>query len=229
MSEEVRDMFAEIAGTYDSTNTVLSMGIHHLWRKKVVKQSLVQPGDAVLDCATGTGDLALEFKEAVGPEGRVVGTDFCKEMLDFAPDKAAAAGVEIEWEVQDAMNLTYDDDVFDVASISFGIRNVDVPSQALESMARVVKPGGRVVILEFGQPRGVMKPLFNVYSKVVIPTVGGMMSGNKQAYEYLNRTSAAFPCGEDFVKMMTDTGKFSDAKYTSLSGGIAYLYVGTVA
>lgn len=230
MSEEVRDMFAEIAPSYDSTNTVLSFGIHHLWRKKTVKESRAKTGDAVLDCATGTGDLAIEFREKVGADGRVVGTDFCKEMLEFAPPKAAAEGfTDILWEVQDAMDLSYADDTFDIASIAFGIRNVDDPVKALESMSRVVKPGGRVVILEFGQPRGLMKPLFSFYSNTIIPIIGGMMSGKKDAYEYLNETSAAFPCREDFVALMESTGRFSDARYFSLTGGIAYLYVGTVA
>ena len=229
MSEQVRDMFAEIADTYDSTNSVLSLGIHHLWRKKTVRESGAKAGHHVLDCATGTGDLALEFRKTVGAQGRVVGTDFCKEMLDFAPPKAASAGFpDVEWEVQDAMNLTYADDTFDIASISFGIRNVDDPVQGVRSMARVVKPGGKLMILEFGQPTGIMKPLFTVYSKVVIPTVGGLISGNKDAYNYLNNTSAAFPCREAFVELMREAANFSDVRYHTLSGGIAYLYVGTV-
>ena len=144
MSEQVRDMFAEIADTYDSTNSVLSLGIHHLWRKKTVRESGAKAGHHVLDCATGTGDLALEFRKTVGAQGRVVGTDFCKEMLDFAPPKAASAGFpDVEWEVQDAMNLTYADDTFDIASISFGIRNVDDPVQGVRSMARGQQGGRR--------------------------------------------------------------------------------------
>lgn len=230
MSEQVRDMFAEIADTYDSTNTVLSLGIHHFWRKKTVKESGARQGHHVLDCATGTGDLAIEFRKTVGAEGRVVGTDFCKEMVELAPPKAVAAGFpDMEWDVQDAMNLTYDDNTFDIASISFGIRNVDDPVQGVRSMARVVKPGGKLMILEFGQPTGLMKPLFNVYSKVVIPAVGGLISKNKDAYNYLNSTSAAFPCREAFTDLMREAADFSDIKYFSLSGGIAYLYVGTVA
>lgn len=229
MSQQVHDMFSEIAPSYDATNTILSLGVHHLWRKKTVQLSDVSSGDAVLDCATGTGDLAIAYKKAVGAEGRVVGTDFNADMLSFAPDKASGAGLEIEWEVQDAMNLTYDDDTFDVASISFGIRNVDEPRVALESMARVVKPGGRVVVLEFGEPTGVMKPLYKVYNKYVLPTVGGIMSGNRHAYSYLQETSIAFPCREDFLALMKETGAFGDTYFKQLTGGIAYIYVGTVA
>lgn len=229
MSQQVHDMFSEIAPSYDATNTVLSLGIHHLWRKKTVKVSEVSSGDDVLDCATGTGDLAIEYKRAVGEKGRVVGTDFNADMLSFAPEKAEEEGLDIEWEVQDAMDLTYEDDTFDVASIAFGIRNVDDPSVALKSMARVVRPGGRVVVLEFGEPTGIMKPLYKFYNKFVLPTVGGIMSGNREAYSYLQETSIAFPCREDFLDLMEDTGSFSDQKYYRLTGGIAYIYVGTVA
>jgi demethylmenaquinone methyltransferase/2-methoxy-6-polyprenyl-1,4-benzoquinol methylase len=229
MSEQVHDMFSEIAPSYDATNTVLSLGVHHLWRKKTVELSEVSPGDDVLDCATGTGDLAIAYKKAVGDDGRVVGTDFNADMLSFAPEKAEEAGLEIEWEVQDAMDLTYEDDTFDIASIAFGIRNVDDPAVALESMARVVRPGGRVVVLEFGEPTGIMKPLYKFYNKFVLPTVGGIMSGNREAYSYLQETSIAFPCRDDFLDLMESTGSFSEQTYHSLTGGIAYIYVGTVA
>lgn len=229
MSEEVRDMFAEIAPSYDTTNTVLSFGIHHLWRRHTVKSSVASSGDAVLDCATGTGDLAIAFKKAVGESGRVVGTDFCKEILDLAPAKAESEGLAIEWQVEDAMDLSFDDDMFDIASISFGIRNVDDPVQALRSMSRVVKPGGRVLVLEFGQPTGIMKPFYGFYSTVVLPTVGGLLSGQKDAYEYLNKTSAQFPCREGFLELMEEAGTFSETSYDSLTGGICYLYTGIVA
>lgn len=228
MSEEVREMFADIAPSYDATNTVLSFGVHHLWRRHTVKSSGATPGDDVLDCASGTGDLAIAFKKAVGDEGRVVGTDFCKEILDLAPEKAEAEGLSIEWQVEDAMNLSFEDDTFDIASISFGIRNVDDPVQALRSMSRVVKPGGRVLVLEFGQPKGIMKPFYGFYSNVVLPTVGGIMSGQKDAYEYLNKTSAQFPCREEFLELMDEAGTFSESSYESLTGGICYLYTGVV-
>jgi demethylmenaquinone methyltransferase / 2-methoxy-6-polyprenyl-1,4-benzoquinol methylase len=229
MSEKVRTMFASIADRYDAINTVLSFGIHHRWRKRAVKLSKAAPGDHVLDCATGTGDFAISFKKAVGEKGHVVGTDFCAEMLAPAPVKAQKRNMDIEFSVADAMNLPFDDNRFDISSIAFGIRNVDDPEVSLREMARVVKPGGRVVVLEFGQPKGLMGLPFRAYSKFVIPTIGGLLSGNREAYQYLPETSAAFPAGDRFVDLMMGTGKFADAKAHSLQSGIAYIYVGTVA
>ncbi|HEX9602680.1 MAG TPA: ubiquinone/menaquinone biosynthesis methyltransferase, partial [Myxococcales bacterium] len=172
MSEQVREMFASIARRYDAANEVLSLGVHRAWRRAAVRLSGVLPGDRVLDCATGTGDLALAFKRAVGPSGEVVGTDFCAEMLASAPAKAQRAGLPVRFEVADALSLPYADASFDVASIGFGIRNVDDPVRCLREMARVVRPGGRVVVLEFGQPRGPFGALFRVYSRQVMPALG---------------------------------------------------------
>src|SRR5262249_40080375 len=152
----------------------------------------------VLDCATGTGDLALELKRAVGPAGEAIGTDFCAEMLEPAPAKAARAGLEVRFAVADALSLPFGDARFDVASIAFGIRNADHPRRCLREMARVVKPGGSVIVLEFGQPRGAFGALFRAYSRGVMPLVGGLMTGNRAAYQYLPRTAAAFPAGEKF-------------------------------
>lgn len=229
MSEKVRNMFADIADDYDRVNSILSFGIHHAWRAKAVQLSGARKGDQVLDCATGTGDLAIEFKEQVGKEGYVLGTDFCKEMIEHAPEKARENNLEIDFEVADAMNLPYDSDHFDIASIAFGIRNVDEPVVALKEMARVVKPGGNVVILEFGQPGGVMKYPYELYSQFILPTIGGWISGNKEAYTYLPKTSAEFPAGDKFITLMQQTESFSHSDFEKLTGGIAYVYVGTVA
>ena len=230
MSTEVRQMFSSIASRYDVTNEVLSFGIHRLWRRKAIRLSGAKPGDAVLDCATGTGDLAIAFKHTVGGDGRVVGTDFCPEMLESAPAKAAREGLEIEFAVADAMDLRgYADNSFDVASISFGIRNVDDPVQCLKEMARVVKPGGRVVVLEFGQPNGLYGGLFRFYSKVLMPFVGGLITGNRAAYQYLPRTAAAFPAGEKFLELMDRSGAYRKRVAHPLTFGTAYVYVGTVA
>lgn len=229
MSEKVKNMFADIADDYDRVNGILSFGVHNAWRKKTVFESGAKPGDRVLDCATGTGDLALEFKKTVGHEGSVIGTDFCKEMIEHAPEKADKKELVVEFEVADAMDLPYEDNSFDVVSIAFGIRNVDDPIVCLKEMARVVKPGGRVVILEFGQPQGIVKYPYRFYSKHVMPTLGGWISGNREAYTYLPETSAAFPAGDAFLELMEHAGVYSEKRAISLTGGIAFVYVGRVA
>lgn len=228
MSDKVRKMFADIADDYDRINSILSFGVHNAWRKKTVLESGAKAGDRVLDCATGTGDLALEFKKTVGHEGYVLGTDFCKEMIEFAPGKAEKEQLVVEFEVADAMNLPYDDNSFDIASIAFGIRNVDDPLVCLQEMGRVVKPGGRVVVLEFGQPEGIMRMPYQIYSKHVMPAVGGWISGNKDAYTYLPETSAKFPAGEKFLELMDQSGSFNESRAVKLTGGIAFVYIGRV-
>lgn len=221
-------MFADIANDYDRINSVLSFGVHHAWRKKAVLESGAYEGDHVLDCATGTGDLAIEFKKTVGDSGYVMGTDFCAPMIEPAPAKADAEGLKIDFEVADAMNLPYEDDKFDIASIAFGIRNVDNPVVALKDMARVVKPGGRVVVLEFGQPKGLMKFPYELYSQHIMPAIGGWLSGNREAYTYLPRTSAEFPAGDKFLALMDASGAFESRRAVKLTAGIAYVYVGVV-
>lgn len=228
MSEKVRSMFADIAGDYDRVNTVLSFGVHHAWRKKAILASGATGGDHVLDCATGTGDLAIAFKKKVGSQGYVLGTDFCAPMIEPAPAKAEKIGLQIDFEVADAMNLPYDDNRFDISSIAFGIRNVDDPVVALKEMARVVKPGGRVVVLEFGQPKGLLKFPYQMYSQHIMPAIGGMLTGNREAYTYLPQTSATFPAGTKFIKLMDQANVFGEKKAIKLSGGIAYIYVGVV-
>lgn len=229
MSEKVKNMFADIADDYDRVNSILSFGIHHAWRAKTVQLSGAQTGDHVLDCATGTGDLAIEFKQKVGDDGYVLGTDFCKEMIEYAPDKASENGLVVDFEVADAMNLPYEDNRFDIASIAFGIRNVDDPVVALKEMARVVKPGGRVVVLEFGQPGGLMKYPYELYSQYIMPAVGGWISGNREAYTYLPKTSAEFPAGDKFITLMDQSESFAKCEYEKLTAGIAFVYVGTVS
>lgn len=228
MSEKVRRMFADIADDYDRVNAILSFGVHHAWRDRAVQLSGAKAGDAVLDCATGTGDLALEFKEKVGPAGYVLGTDFCEAMIEQAPAKARSHGLEVDFEVADALDLPYGDARFDIASIAFGIRNVDDPVLGLREMARVVRTGGRVVVLEFGQPRGLLKWPYELYSQYIMPAVGGWISGNREAYTYLPRTSAEFPAGDRFAELMRRAEVFSDIRMEKLTGGIAWVYVGSV-
>jgi demethylmenaquinone methyltransferase/2-methoxy-6-polyprenyl-1,4-benzoquinol methylase len=230
MSATVRTMFASIARRYDRANQVLSFGLHHRWRRVAVARSGARIGDRVLDCATGTGDLAMEFRRAVGARGEVVGTDFCEEMLSFAPAKAERAGLPVRFEVADVLALPYADRSFDVASIAFGIRNVDDPERGMRELARVVRPGGRVVVLEFGQPGGALfGPLYRLYSRRILPRLGGWLTGDRAAYEYLDRTSSSFPAGEAFASLMRETGAFSAVSVHSLTGGVAFVYVGEAA
>ncbi len=228
MSEQVHQMFTQIAPRYDFANDVLSMGTHRLWRKTAVKLSGAGPGQAIIDCATGTGDLAIDFKRAVGPTGSVLGTDFNAGMLATAPGKAQALGLDIRFEVADAMKLPSPTATFDVASIAFGIRNVDDPAACLKELARVVKPQGRVVVLEFGQPSGAFGAFFRLYSRLVMPVIGQLLTGNRAAYEYLPRTAAAFPSGERFLSMMAGTGAFQSQAAHPLMAGLAFVYVGVV-
>jgi len=220
----IQTMFGTIAARYDRANTVMSAGVHHLWRRKAVRWSGAKPGDAVLDCATGTGDLAIAFKKAVG-NGRVVGTDFTPEMIALARQKSR----EITFDVADVTNLPFDDGSFDIASISFGIRNVGDPARGIAEMARVVRPGGRVIVLEFGQPSNrVASLVYDSYRRHFLPHLGGAVTGERDAYEYLESSAARFPCGEEFVAMMRRAAPFSSIEFRALTFGVAYLYRGGV-
>ena len=220
---KIRSMFASISRRYDRANTVLSGGVHHLWRRRAVRRAGVSAGDSVLDCATGTGDLAIAFRKAVGDSGRVVGTDFVPEMLELARSKAG----NIEWDVADVTRLPFDDATFDVASISFGIRNVNDPRKGIAEMARAVRSGGRVIVLEFGQPRSrAFGALYDWYSRRILPRLGGAVTGERDAYQYLQTSSERFPCGDDFVALMRESAPFETVDFVPLTFGIAYLYRG---
>jgi demethylmenaquinone methyltransferase / 2-methoxy-6-polyprenyl-1,4-benzoquinol methylase len=227
--EKIKNMFGRVAGKYDLANSILSLGVHHLWRRKLVNLSLAQPGQKVLDCATGTGDLAIEFKKQVGTLGEVIGTDFCVEMLGPAPKKAKEKGLDIDFQVADVMDLPFEENTFDICSISFGIRNVQDPKKALKEMARVTRSGGQVIVLEFGQLQWpVLASIYNFYSEKILPRLGALVTGEKEAYEYLHKSSQNFPCRDEFLNLMESTKSFSDVKYTALTAGIAYIYQGTV-
>jgi demethylmenaquinone methyltransferase/2-methoxy-6-polyprenyl-1,4-benzoquinol methylase len=208
MSIQVQQMFADLAGRYDAANEVLSFGVHRLWRAEAVRRSGAGAGDRVLDCATGTGDLAFAFRKAVGGAGTVVGTDFCAPMLEIARRKSQQRAAFVEFREADALAL---------------------PVACLREMARVVKPGGRVVVLELGQPIGPFGALYRVYSRTAMPIIGKLLTGQGAAYQYLPRTAAAFPAGERFLALMDESRAFSSRRATPLMFGAAFVYVGTVA
>lgn len=225
--DTIRNMFKKVAPGYDKANDILSAGIHHLWRKKLVKLAKVHSGQKILDCATGTGDLAIEFKKSVGPTGEVIGTDFCAEMMTTAPAKSSKENLDIQYQVADVMNLPFEDSQFDMCSISFGIRNVQDPVKAVKEMARVVKPDGKVLILEFGQMKTpVIKDLYQFYADKILPWMGGVVTGETEAYDYLQRSSSQFPSQEKFVDLMKEAHNFKKIDFYPVSFGVAYIYIG---
>lgn len=219
---KIQSMFSHVAENYDRANTILSMGIHHVWRQQLVKWAALEHEEKILDCATGTGDLALKMKK-VSPLSEVVGTDFCEPMLEKAREKDPGQQVFFQW--ADAMALPFPTQHFDLVTISFGIRNVQNPTQALSEMFRVLKPGGRLLVLEFGQPKlKVFDQIYRFYSNNVLPRIGGWVTGQRGAYEYLQSSSAEFPCGAQFCGLLKEAGPWKSIQSKSLTGGIAYLY-----
>lgn len=221
-AEEIRSLFSSVSHGYDQANDFMTFGLVRLWRRRLVRWSHAKAGQAILDCATGTGDLAIEFKRVVG-SGRVIGTDFCAAMLEHAPEKAKQKNLEVDFQIADVTQLPFSDRQFDVCSIAYGIRNVENPARALSEMARVVKPGGCVMVLETGENK---MPFMNLYFRQVVPRIGGWVTGRREAYEYLNRSSSQFPSREAFVDLMRSTRRFSTIEYKSLMGGASFIYKG---
>lgn len=217
----VRSMFDSIASRYDLINSLLSLGMHRIWERRLVDALPEDSAGVCLDLCTGTGALAprlsLRYRS-------VTGVDIAPKMLEVARRRWSSL-VNVVWEEGDAQALPHKDDSFDCVTVAYGVRNWPHRAQGLREVARVLRPGGRVAILEFGQPKNALwRWLFNLYSRHVIPFVGGMISGNRFAYEYLPRTSAVFPCGESFQKELIEVGLCPRAA-RCLIGGVAYIYV----
>lgn len=228
-SEFVKNLFNSISSTYDKTNDVMTLGLARQWRRQLVEWSEARESQWVLDCATGTGDLALEFKKNVGHTGHVIGLDFCQGMLDQAPQKAKKLNLDVKFELGDVTHLNYPDEKFDVTSIAYGIRNVCDMTKAISEMARVTKSGGYVMILETGDVNNrVLRSGIRFYFEKIVPRIGGWISGRPSAYEYLQNSSKTFPSSEAFCDVIMSTGRFSKVEFRALMGGASFIYRGTV-
>ena len=224
--EKVQEMFNGIAPKYDLLNHLLSLGIDKAWRRKAMRELERGAKDRVLDVACGTGDFSIEaLRHGVR---QVVGVDISENMLAVAQEKARDKGLEeqLEFLYGDSEQLTFPDENFDAVTVAFGVRNFEHLERGLREMCRVLRPGGRVVILEFSTPdRFPMKQLYRFYFKHILPRVGGLVSGDRGAYEYLPASVFAFPQGDRFLDIMRACG-FRDVRRRPLTFGIATLYTG---
>ena len=222
---QVREMFDRISGFYDVMNSVMTAGLHHGWRRRAVELAGVKAGDRVLDVATGTGDLALELAGRVGPRGEVIGSDFSESMLTLARRKAPGSQAPITFEWANAMALPYADGEFAAATVGFGARNFSDLELGLREMARVVRPGGKVVVLEITTPtRPPLSTFYRLWFDRVVPVIG-RLAGDPEAYEYLPNSVKRFPAPRDLAAIMDRCGM--DVRYVLTAGGIIALHVGT--
>jgi demethylmenaquinone methyltransferase/2-methoxy-6-polyprenyl-1,4-benzoquinol methylase len=218
---QVRAMFDRIAGFYDVMNSVMTAGLHHRWRRRAADLAAVVPGDRALDVATGTGDLALELARRVGPGGEVVGSDFSEGMLEQARRKGAGAA-NVRFEQANALALPYADGEFAAATVGFGARNFSDLAQGLREMSRVVRPGGRVVVLEITTPtRPPLSTFFRLWFDRIVPLIG-----RDEAYTYLPNSVKRFPGPEPLAGVMAAAG-LQDIRWILTAGGIIALHVGT--
>jgi demethylmenaquinone methyltransferase / 2-methoxy-6-polyprenyl-1,4-benzoquinol methylase len=225
---QVRAMFDRISRIYDRLNTVMTAGLHHGWRRRAADLAQLRPGGRALDVATGTGDLAFELADRIAPGGEVLGVDFSEQMLDVARRKAAEralpARVGFEW--GNAMELDYPDDSFDAATVGFGVRNFSDLDRGLGELARVVRPGGRVVILEVTSPqRPPLSSFFSLWFDRVVPVLG-RVAGDADAYTYLPNSVRRFPGPNELAARMARAG-LNPVRYVITAGGIITLHVGT--
>lgn len=221
--KNIKAMFASIAKSYDKANKIMTFGLDKKWRKQVIIYSKANSQDNVLDCATGTGDLAFCFKNLA--LAKVTGIDFCPEMINIAKKKAIKQNSKINFQVADMTKLPFADNQFTICSVAYGLRNTNNIAAALKEMARVTQPGGCLLILETGSSSVfLIKQVINFYSKYIMPNIGAWISGKKTAYQYLNQSSQSFLAGQDFTQLLGDTGYFKNIQFQSLCMGASFLY-----
>ncbi|WP_270725029.1 bifunctional demethylmenaquinone methyltransferase/2-methoxy-6-polyprenyl-1,4-benzoquinol methylase UbiE [Shimia sp. Alg240-R146] len=224
---KVQGVFGSVASKYDVMNDVMSMGIHRIWKDAMMDWLAPRPGQKLLDVAGGTGDVSFKFLGRAG-HGHATVCDLTEPMLVEGRKRAEAAQMaeSLDWVTGDAMALPFQDNTFDVYTISFGIRNVTRPQEALNEAYRVLKPGGRLMVLEFSQiPNDMMQKVYDLYSFNIIPKMGQMIANDRDSYQYLVESIRKFPDQETFLDMVRQAG-FENAKYRNLTMGIAALHSG---
>ncbi len=224
-ARHVRSVFDSVAPKYDLMNDLMSMGLHRAWKAYTVMTANLKEGDTVLDIAGGTGDLALAFSKKVGQSGRVVHTDINEAMLRTGRNRLLDAGVALPTMVCDAEKLPFPDGSFDVVSVAFGLRNMTHKDTALAEMNRVLKAGGRLLVLEFSKVAVPLEKVYDWYSFKVLPQLGKLVAGDDSSYRYLAESIRMHP-GQDELKAMMHKGGFGHVDYHNLTGGVVALHVG---
>jgi demethylmenaquinone methyltransferase/2-methoxy-6-polyprenyl-1,4-benzoquinol methylase len=223
----VREVFDSVAGNYDLMNDVMSLGIHRIWKRLVINMANLRPGQQVLDLAGGTGDLTRLIASRTGPQGRVVLSDINNAMIEAGRRRLLDCGIagNVDFVQADAEHLPFRDASFDCITMAFGLRNVTHQQQALVSMFRVLKPGGRLLILEFSQPAALLKPAYDFYSFNILPRLGALIAHDAASYQYLAESIRMHPDQETLNGMLESAG-FEDCDYHNLTAGIVAIHRG---
>lgn len=224
-ARRVRGVFDSVAGKYDLMNDLMSGGLHRAWKAYTVMVANLREGQRVLDIAGGTGDLALAFSKKVGRTGQVVHTDINEAMLRTGRDRLLDAGVILPTTVCDAEKLPFPDGHFDVVSVAFGLRNMTHKDAALREMARVLKPGGKLLVLEFSQVAGPLRKAYDLYSFKVLPRLGSLVAGDAESYRYLAESIRMHPNQQELKALMKSNG-FGHVDFHNMTAGVVALHVG---
>ncbi|WNC74256.1 bifunctional demethylmenaquinone methyltransferase/2-methoxy-6-polyprenyl-1,4-benzoquinol methylase UbiE [Thalassotalea psychrophila] len=224
----VASVFHSVAKQYDIMNDVMSFGVHRLWKRFTIDASGVRPGNSILDLAGGTGDLTAKFSKLTGPQGKVILADINSSMLNVGRDKLRDLGIvgNVDYVQANAEALPFDDNSFDIVTIAFGLRNVTDKDKALRSIYRVLKPGGRLLVLEFSKPEhDLLNKAYDFYSFNILPKMGELVAKDGESYQYLAESIRMHPDQETLKSMMDDAG-FEQTTYHNLTGGIVALHKG---
>jgi len=226
-ADMVRSVFDSVASRYDIMNDLMSAGLHRLWKRYTIDQAAIKPGNVVLDLAGGTGDLAREFARKVGKDGQVVLADINAAMLEQGRRRLVDAGLSGNVTIAqvDAEDLPFEDATFDCITMAFGLRNVTDKDAALASMLRVLKPGGKAMILEFSTPNKAIKPAYDLYSFKVLPTLGRLVTDDPDSYQYLAESIRVHP-DQETLKAMMETAGFERCRFHNMAAGIVALHIG---